>query len=269
MAYALGRSDHETAHLQERAVLWDPSTRRLFQDAGISKGMRVLDVGSGAGDVALLASQLVGPKGSVVGVDIDPGILETARRRARATGSRHATFIVGDIRDIDLGRDFDAVVGRLILQYVPDALTVLNAAHRHLRPGGVVAFQEADWTAGIRAVPPSPLLDQVARWIEQAFRRSGSDIEVGVKLRTTLRRAGFLEPQLHADRFMGGGPNWVGYKHLAGLARSLLPVIEAEDIARAAELAVDTLADRLRDEILASDSVVFYTTLVSAWASRP
>jgi ubiquinone/menaquinone biosynthesis C-methylase UbiE len=269
MAYALGRSDHETAQLQERAVLWNPSTWRLFQDAGISKGMRVLDVGSGAGDVALLASELVGPEGSVVSVDIDPGILETARSRVRAAGWRHATFTAGDIRDIDLGSDFDAVVGRLILQYVPDPVAVLSAAHRHLRPGGVVAFQEADWTGGIRAAPPSPLLDQVSGWIEEAFRRSGSDTEVGVKLRRMLRSAGFPQPHLHADRFMGGGPDWIGYKHLAGLARSLLPVIEAEGIATAAELAVDTLGDRLRAEILASDSVVLYTTLISAWARRP
>jgi ubiquinone/menaquinone biosynthesis C-methylase UbiE len=269
MAYALGRSDRETAQLQERAVLWNPSTRRLFQDAGVKKGMRVLDVGSGAGDVALLASELVGQEGSVVGIDVDPGTLATARSRARAAGWCQATFIAGDIRDIDLGRDFDAVVGRLILQYVPDPVAVLSAAHRHLRPGGVVAFQEADWTAGIRAVPPSPLLDQVSGWIEQAFRRSGSDTEVGVKLRQMLRSAGFPQPHLHADGFMGGGPDWVGYEHLAGLASSLLPVIEAEGIARAAEVAVDTLADRLRAEILASDSVVFYTTLVGAWAKRP
>ncbi|MGH3087411.1 MAG: methyltransferase domain-containing protein, partial [Rubrobacteraceae bacterium] len=67
--YVMGRSAEETARLQKQSLLYDPSTRRLFEEAGISAGMKVLDVGCGAGDVALLAADLVGPDGVVVGVD--------------------------------------------------------------------------------------------------------------------------------------------------------------------------------------------------------
>jgi len=193
-----------------------------------------------------------------------PGILES-----RPSEFANLTFRSGDIRQLDLAHEFDAVVGRLVLQYVSDPVAVLMAAHHHLRPGGIVAFQEADLTVPVQAIPPSALLDKMARWILEAFRRSGTDTELGIKLRQLFLRAGFREPHLHADRFMGGGSAWVGYAHLAGLTKSLLPLIEAGGIATAAELEVDTLARRLRDEILSTDSVVLYTVLVRAWAQRP
>jgi len=90
--YALGRSDHEMQHLQERALLWNPSTRRMFENAGIAKGMHILDVGSGAGDVALLVAEMVGPQGGVLGIDVDPVVLEIARARASAAGYRNVMF---------------------------------------------------------------------------------------------------------------------------------------------------------------------------------
>jgi len=266
--YALGRSNHEMQHLQERALLWNPSTRRMFESAGITKGMRILDIGSGAGDVALLAAEMVGPQGGVLGVDVDPVILETARARASAAGHRNVMFRSGDVRDLNIAPDFDAVVGRLVLQYITDPVSVLAAANRHLRDGGIAAFQEAEWTIPVQAVPPCALLDKVSGWIREAFRRSGSDTQMGAKLRQVFLGAGFFEPKLHADTFVGGGGEWAGYKHIAGLVRSLLPLIEAEGIAHTAEVAVDTLADRLRDETLSGDGVVFYTTLVSAWAQK-
>src|SRR3954454_23790260 len=84
--YAMGRTTAEEVRLQRQAVLGEPATRRLFEAAGIGPGMKVLDLGSGAGDVAMLAARMVGPTGSVVGVDINPTIVQTARQRAQARG---------------------------------------------------------------------------------------------------------------------------------------------------------------------------------------
>ena len=63
--------------------------------------MRVLDIGSGAGDVALVAAELVGPEGEVVGVDMNPEILETARDRVRQAGHRNVKFLAGDVHTLD------------------------------------------------------------------------------------------------------------------------------------------------------------------------
>jgi 2-polyprenyl-3-methyl-5-hydroxy-6-metoxy-1,4-benzoquinol methylase len=67
--YALGRSAAETRRLIAQHQIYGPITRRFLTAAGVSAGMRVLDLGSGAGDVALLLADLVGPQGRVVGVD--------------------------------------------------------------------------------------------------------------------------------------------------------------------------------------------------------
>src|SRR5947209_4658885 len=96
--YAMGRSEEETQRLLRQGHLFNPLTRRLFIDAGVGSGMRVLDVGSGAGDVALIVADLVGPTGSVVGVDPDAEILDMARHRVRVAGWPNVTFVAGDVR---------------------------------------------------------------------------------------------------------------------------------------------------------------------------
>ena len=86
--YALGRSGAEEQRLQRQAMFLAPVTRRLFAAAGIGPGMKVLDIGSGAGDVALLAAERVGLHGRVIGVDMHPALVETARRRATRARER-------------------------------------------------------------------------------------------------------------------------------------------------------------------------------------
>jgi SAM-dependent methyltransferase len=65
--YALGHSDQELQRLSRQGQALGPFTRQLFEEAGISRGMCVLDVGCGSGDVAFLAADLVGPSGKVIG----------------------------------------------------------------------------------------------------------------------------------------------------------------------------------------------------------
>src|SRR5215216_3225626 len=85
-SYALGRTERETRRLILQHQIYGPITRRFFMAAGIGAGMKVLDVGSGAGDVALLLADLVGPRGRVVGVEMNPEILDTARARVASVG---------------------------------------------------------------------------------------------------------------------------------------------------------------------------------------
>ena len=118
--YMMGRNAAETRRLMAQHRLYGPFTRRLLEGAGIEEGMKVLDVGSGAGDVALLAAELVGPTGSVVGVDQDPEVLKTASARVEAAGFANVSFHAGDLHESIPGGDFDAVVGRLVLLYVTD-----------------------------------------------------------------------------------------------------------------------------------------------------
>src|SRR5262245_14148002 len=110
--YMLGRSDRETRRLILQHQVYGPITRRFCEAAGIGAGMKVLDVGSGAGDVAMLVAEMVGLTGQIIGVDMNVEILETARARAQAVGWTNVTFQSGDVREIALDSDFDAIVGR-------------------------------------------------------------------------------------------------------------------------------------------------------------
>ena len=128
--YALGRSAAETQRLIRQAQIYGPLTRQFFATAGITAGMKVLDVGSGAGDVALLLADLVGPRGAVVGVETNPTILDAARARVGAAGWTNVRFLAGDVQGISLDDDFDAVVGRWILMYLPNPAADAPSAAR-------------------------------------------------------------------------------------------------------------------------------------------
>ena len=110
--YPLKRSEAELRRLSLQDELIGESTLALFERAGITKGMRVLDVGSGAGDVAFAVAGLVGPAGSVVGVELDTPSAETARRRAEDAGIGNVEFLSGDVATLELPGPFDAAVGR-------------------------------------------------------------------------------------------------------------------------------------------------------------
>ena len=156
--YILGRSDAETARLILQDRIYRPITRRTFEAAGIGAGMSVLDLGSGTGDVALLLAEIVGPRGRVLGVDMNPAILEVARRRVAAAGWGNVGFRVGTLETLALEPEFDAVVGRWVLMYLADPVAIVRRVAGLLKPGGLVAFNETDMGAPPRTVPPTPTI---------------------------------------------------------------------------------------------------------------
>ena len=266
--YPLGRSCDETRRLQQQSRFYDPFTLRLFEDAGISAGMKVLDAGCGAGDVSLLAANLVGSSGAVVGVDQDPNVIETARKRSRDAGLENVTFVEGNICSVTLETDFDAVVGRLILMYLPQPVQAIRKLLGHLRPGGVVVFQETDWTYRPAVHPPSRSAEQVFDWMLQCFQVAGVETQMGLKLYATFLEAGISEPHMRLEAPLGGGPNWDGYDYLANSVRSMLPALLKFNIASAADVEIESLAKRLREEIAGQNGVVMLSPLVGIWAIK-
>ena len=251
--YTMGRSEAETKRLIENARLYDEMTRRFLLRSGIAKGMRVLDVGSGAGDVALTLAEFVGSDGSVVGVDVNAKILETARDRASVAGFTNVQFITGDVRSLELSDTFDAVVGRLVLMYIADPADALKQLAMHLRPGGIVAFQEVDLALHkALAGPDTPLLSKLIDWECIVFERTGAHTDMGTGMYRAFVEAGLPEPTLHLETPIGGAAAWPGYEQRAATFRNLLPLIETYGIATAEELDIETLAERLRAEAVVS-----------------
>jgi ubiquinone/menaquinone biosynthesis C-methylase UbiE len=159
--YVLGHTDAELTRLATQARLIDPITRRFLVSAGIGEGMRVLDVGSGAGDVAILLAGLVGPSGEIVGTDPALTAIEAARERIRASSLANVMFRHGDPAAMRFDKPFDAVVGRYVLQFIPDPSGAIARLSNHLRHGGIMFFQELDWD-GARSSPSVPTYDRSA-----------------------------------------------------------------------------------------------------------
>jgi ubiquinone/menaquinone biosynthesis C-methylase UbiE len=252
------RTDEER-RLEKQSAVMDPFSDRLFRDAGLAEGMRVLELGSGAGDVALLAARIVGPAGAVVGVERSPVALETARHRAAAAGLHHVTFLPGDLSELArvLGSDrpaFDAVVGRFVLQFVPDPSAVLRAAAAAARPGAVVCFQECD-DHYTYAYPTTPLWDQVRTWLLAALDHAGVESRMGLRLYQTFRDAGLPEPKLRMEAAIAGGEEAPVFVW-ADVLRSVIPTLEQAGIATEAEIAPDTLEERLKADLTATGGVM-------------
>jgi SAM-dependent methyltransferase len=269
-AYAMGRSEAETERLIRQSGFYAPFTRRMFERAGLGPGMRVLDVGTGAGDVALMAAEIVGTSGGVVGVDRNPEVLETARARAVAAGLTNATFVEGNAAELEPDAGFHAAVGRLVLMHQTEPAETLRSVAAAVRPGGLVAFQEYNVTSrSMVAFPPTALWDETLGRIADALERAGVHTEMGFGLRGAFLDAGLPEPKMELIAPVGGGPRWGGYEFAAETVRTLLPLMERFGIATAEEVHVETLAERLREEMVESGGVGKTPEMVSAWAARP
>ena len=268
--YTMGRSPEETERLIQQSGLYHDITNRLLSDAGLFTGMKVLDIGSGAGDVAFAAAELVGAEGKVLGVDMNGAILETARTRAAAAGLDNVDFAVGAAEALDLDADFDALIGRLVLTYLPDPAETLKQLATHLRPGGIVAFQEVDFSIYSSITrPETPMLNQLAEWGVEVFRQTGANIGMGLDLYGTFVDAGLPEPSLQYAAPVGGPESWIGYRFIADSFVSLLPLLEKFGITTAEAVDINTLAERLRAEVIASKRPLVLPPHVTAWAHLP
>lgn len=266
--YTLGRTSHETTRLIEQSRIYGASTQRLCKRAGITDGMRVLEIGSGAGDVALTLAELVGPAGQVIGVDVNPSILDTARQRATDAGARNVEFIAGDARMLAFANKFDAIVGRFVLMYMADPGKAFSKLITHLKPGGIAAFQEPEYTLYPAFLhPDTPLINQLIRWILDVFEHSGAHLDMGIGLYRAFVDAGLPPPMMHFESPIGAAKTWAGYRYMATIFQSLLPLLEKYGLATAEQVDVDTLAARLREEVLASKRPFFLPLHVTAHAT--
>lgn len=265
--YVVGRSDAETQRLIRQAAFREPLTRRLFTEAGITEGMKVLDLGSGAGDVAFLAADLVGATGSVLGVDADPEVVRTARARAEAAGLTNVEFIEDDLRAVDPGESFDAIVGRFVLMYLPDPGGALRTATKHLRPGGTIAIQECNWARdSLLAHPPTPLWEQTWSLMCETVRRAGVEMQMGYKLHRSFVEAELPQPEMLLQSKVVSGSDTDAHEYAADTLGSMMPLLVRFGIAIEEEVEIETVAQRLREETLASGSVVKISDVVSAHA---
>ncbi len=240
-------------------------TERLLVDAGIGPGMRVLDAGCGSGDVAVMLAALVGPNGRVVGVDRDARSLEVARERARALGLSHVEFLEMALDALSLNEQFDAVVGRRVLMYQPDAIETLLRVARVLRAGGLAVFQEHDSTAVPGLQESLPLHWRVRSWIWDTVAREGADVHMGFGLATALAQAGFVVEGLRAEAVVVSPT--IAHP-AAAIVRAMRPRIVGHGVATEHEIDLESLEQRLTAERISANTTAVWELIFGVWARK-
>jgi len=264
--YPLGNTDAEHERLIRQAACVAPITERFFREAGIGPGQRVLDLGSGVGDVAMLAARMVGPSGEVVAIERDRNAIAKASARVTEAGFHNVSFSESNVNEIMDEKPFDAVVGRFILMYLPDPVATLRAISQLVRPGGVFVFQEPCWVPVLAHLASLPLWFATASLIDKTMRAASANHDMGTELYHTFVEAGLPGPTVRIELPMGKEPYLAQWYY--DTLRSLLPQIEQLRMPIESLGKLDTLVQRLQAEVEESKTVACWFASVGAWCCR-
>jgi arsenite methyltransferase len=133
----------ELANVPDAAVESFAGVANPWELGRLSAGERVLDLGCGAGTDSLVAAQMVGPEGSVIGIDMTPEMLAKAHRAAAEMGAANVEFVEGEIELLPFADEsVDVVISNGVIDLLPDKDTVFAEIYRVLRPGGRIQFAD-------------------------------------------------------------------------------------------------------------------------------
>jgi SAM-dependent methyltransferase len=219
------------------------------------------------GDVAMLAANLVGPSGKVVGLERDPHSIARARSRVVEAGLHNVRLMQSDVNQIAEGRPFDATLGRFILQFLPGPVAVLRSLSALVRPGGILVFQEVSYAPFLLLSAHLPLWSAAASFLHESIHRSGANTEMGLALHRIFQEVGLPSPAMRMEILLGSDPDFTRW--IYDLLCSLRPQIRQLNLSLDQLGDFDTLPDRLQAEVAASKTVVPFVALVGAWSRKP
>ncbi len=242
--------------------LFDPASQRHLAHLGLGGGWRCLEVGAGAGGIAVWMADRVGPSGQVLATDLDTRFLQD-HGRANLDVLEHN--IVSD----PLDGAFDLIHARAVLTHLPQRDGVLARLVTALRPGGWLLIEDIDFgpaagralaqytTASPHAVAA---MERIYLAIAAVFQGAGADPAIGPRLSAALAGAGLadVEAEIHAPVPRGGTENWT-----RGSIEQLADKMVATGLTSAADI-------ELFLELTADPDVYYAPPLmVSAWGRRP
>lgn len=268
-SYFLSDYASETERLRLQARFWEPDAHELIAQTHVAQGSRVLDLGCGAMGVMRVLSRAVGPLGEVVGVDLDPRLLEAARRWSSFQGLDNVELIEADAFDtgLDAG-SFDLVHARFMFCPLGNSRALLREMLRLVRPGGTIVVQEpiaCTWGFYGGAERERSDADRLIELVVRAFKLSGGDFDAGKMMLSQLSGAGVTD--LHARRVVHSLTPGHPYRRLpVQFATSLRQRIMDYDLASEAELrALMKSTERAAQN---EDVVATTFTLSQVWGTK-
>jgi ubiquinone/menaquinone biosynthesis C-methylase UbiE len=263
--YILGHEQSEIERLILQSALLRPFTERLFKAAGMRTGMRVLDLGCGPGDVSMLAANLVGSSGSVVGIDRSSDVISVAKRRAGQAGFTHVSFERVAVEHFGDVAAFDCVVGRFVLIYQSDPIEFLRTAARFVRPGGVMALHELDLAGDFTSCPPVWAWNTLGSMTMGAFREALPHYGSANQMIKWFAEAGLPLPELFREIPVGDAEQSLLYAWLERTLRSVWPQLVEMGVATAEGFPTDRTMEGVRTALVQARSQIEGPAQVCAW----
>jgi arsenite methyltransferase len=138
-----GYSEEELDTLPESAKVVAAGCGNPTAFAELKQGETVLDLGSGGGIDCFLAAERVGSRGKVIGVDMTPEMIDTARANARKGKVRNVEFRLGEIEHLPVADEsVDAIISNCVINLSPEKQEVFNEAYRVLKKGGRILVSD-------------------------------------------------------------------------------------------------------------------------------
>lgn len=262
-AYLLAGQPSELERLQVQSRVWEPAAQRWLAAHAAPAGVRALDVGCGAMGWLRALSHWAGPRGHVLGTDIDPRMLEAAGALLLAETLANVSLKADDLFDSQLpAAGFDLVHARFQLAPLGRAREQVAAFRRLLRPGGWLVLEEPD-LASWRLNPPAPATQALISLIARGFEAGGGDFNAGRELPDLLRQVG-LAPSLRAEvvALEPGHPYLrLPLQFATSLRPRLLELVGRKEL--------DRLQASAEREVSAPDRWGCSFTLIQAWGRSP
>lgn len=191
--YVLGTHEEELARLGLQHRIWRPVALSCWQEAGITIGNNVLDLGAGPGYAAADLAEIVGPTGKVVAVERSTNFVSALRERSKTRGLTNL-----QVHELDLMTDelpagtYDFSWCRWVASFVSNPKLLIEKLSRVLKKGGVALFHEYAHYLSWRFIPPLPHQERFAAEVQASWEAAGGKADIARDLPSYLIENGFL-----------------------------------------------------------------------------
>lgn len=194
--YVIAGGEEGKKRLELLSRVMRPTTSRLLKSVGLAEGMKCLDIGCGGGFVTALMSDVVGPTGSVVGIDADEVILKLAQEDAELAGTNNIEFVKLDASIQHRATYYDIVYARFVLTHLQHPQPCLESMISSCKRGGRIVVEDIEFT-GSFSYPPLDAYQRYTELYQEVVKKRGADPNIGPKVLGMFRAAGLDDVQLN------------------------------------------------------------------------